>query len=114
MFSWVEGAAEEIFCETATTGACDDMQKAMSLARDYITRYGLGTRKMADLCFDKETQSDKHRVQADDAVEALIQTSYRRVLTTLRKHEGKIQQLAKQLLDLGTVGRSDIERIFVN
>ena len=107
-------AAEEIFCETATTGACDDMQKAMSLARDYITRYGLGTRKMADLCFDKETQSDKHRVQADDAVEALIQTSYRRVLTTLRKHEGKIQQLAKQLLDLGTVGRSDIERIFVN
>lgn len=106
-------ASEEIFFDSISTGASNDIEKATKLARNMITRFGmseefglmaletvqdeyLGGRNMLN-CADKTAS------KVDKAVEQKLKESYEKALSIIGKNKKAMKALSAFLIEKETI-----------
>ncbi len=115
-------AAEEIVFETVTTGAANDIEKATSIARSMITRYGMSKRFGLVGLATIESQyldgraslncSDETAAAIDEEVVAIIKESYDKALELLRENRELMDKLADFLIEKETITGKEFMEIF--
>lgn len=99
----------EITDLSITTGASNDLQQANSIARKYISKYGLGnsigTYEPSQLTRNGGMYdiSDATKEEIDLEVSALVTYSYEKALSLLRTHKGLFHSLSHDLLEKNTL-----------
>ncbi len=113
--------AEEIICNTCTTGASNDIEQATQLARSMITRYGMSDRYgMMAL----ETQgnaylggnaslacSDKTAADIDTEVQRLIADAKDKAAGIISSRIDKMHEVAEYLLERETITGEEFMKI---
>ena len=89
--------AEEIFCNSITTGAHDDINKLTKLARLYFYKYGMGGQYL------HESTSDKTKFLVDREIQKLIDSCYTKTRKLLLQNKQKIEIIKKNLLEKETL-----------
>jgi cell division protease FtsH len=118
--------AEELIFghDKVTTGAASDIQKATSIARRYVTQWGLSDAIGPILVGDNEQElflgreiqhrrevSEQTAQLVDAEVKAVIDRSYDRAMSTLKENLNLLHQVAAALLERETLTREDIETL---
>lgn len=104
--------AEEIFCDTITTGASDDLEKAASLALRYITIYGMDREFGAFFSHTKHGEcSEGLRAESEAAARRLIAGQKVIVRAQVEKHAATVKRLAEALLEEETLGTEALARL---
>ena len=117
--------AEEIVFNEITTGASNDLERATSVARNMVTRYGmsddLGPRtfgKKEELVFlgreisEQRDYGDKVADEIDAAVHKLIQQAYTTATDLLTGNRAKLAQISSYLITNETVEGKELEELF--
>lgn len=106
-------AAEEVACDTVTTGASNDIEQATKLARAMIARYGMSDRfgmvaletvdnrylgGAASLACSQQTQTE-----IDEQVVELVKRSHEKAVAILSENRAKLDELAKFLYEKETI-----------
>ncbi|MDO4379861.1 MAG: ATP-dependent zinc metalloprotease FtsH [Clostridia bacterium] len=114
-------AAEEIACNTVTTGASNDIEQATKLARAMITRYGMsGDFDMValetvtnqylggdtSLACSAETQS-----KIDSLVVSLVRKQHEKAVRILTENRAKLDELAMYLYQKETITGDEFMKI---
>ena len=114
-------AAEEIACNTVTTGASNDIEQATKLARAMITRYGMSndfdmvaletvTNQYlggdTSLACSAETQS-----RIDSLVVALVKKQHEKAVQILTENRAKLDELAMYLYSKETITGDEFMKI---
>ncbi len=105
--------AEEIILDDISTGASSDIQKATSIARKMVTRYGMSD-KLGTVLYGSEHSSDevflgrdfssgknyseKTAADIDDEIRAIISRAYDKCKALLTEHVDKLHFIAEFLL----------------
>ena len=115
-------AAEEVVFDTVTTGAANDIEKATSIARNMITRYGMSKRFGLVGLATVESQylegrtalncSDETAAAIDEEVVAMIKESYDQALQMLRENRELMDKLAAFLIERETITGKEFMEIF--
>jgi cell division protease FtsH len=119
-------AAEELTFKQITTGASSDLENATAIAKAMVTRYGmsdkLGLRVYGDeggtvflgrsLGEQRDYSDDKAR-EIDAEVSTILSRAYGRARKLLTENRKKLVALAKMLLELETVDRTQFETLMV-
>jgi len=116
--------AEEVFMNQMTTGAANDFERATDLARNMIMRWGmsdaLGTRVYGDNqsevflgrdVMTHKNMSDAVAEQVDREIRRIIDEQYTRARTIIEENRGKIEIMAKALLEWETLDSDQINDI---
>ena len=117
--------AEEVTFNEITTGASNDLERATSVARNMVTRYGmsddLGPRtfgKKEELVFlgreisEQRDYGDKVADEIDAAVHKLIQEAYTTATHLLTGNRAKLAQISSYLIVNETVEGKELENLF--
>lgn len=102
--------------EGVTTGASNDIERATSIARNMVTKWGL-SEKLGPLSYSEEegevflgrsvTQtkhvSDDTAHEIDDEIRTIIDTNYDRAETILKENVDKLHSMAKALIKYETI-----------
>jgi cell division protease FtsH len=114
-------AAEEIIFKQITTGAANDLERATELARSMITRYGfsetLGLRTFGQVqgnpylgnLGETPNYSEAMSQRIDQEISQILDAAYQRAKNIIIQQKGKLEKLAKTLLDIETVERLQFE-----
>jgi cell division protease FtsH len=113
--------AEEVFMNQMTTGASNDFERATSIARDMVTRYGmteaLGPMVYADnegevflgRSVTKTTNMSEQTMQkVDSEVRRIIDQQYRLARDLIEGNQDKMHAMAKALMEWETI---DVEQL---
>ncbi|MDR1559745.1 MAG: AAA family ATPase [Clostridiales bacterium] len=94
-------AAEELMfgSENVTTGAGNDIEKSTSLARDYITKYAMGS----GFAYDEKS--------SHDAMKKLLDDLYAKTRDFLLGNQNLLIAVSEELLDRETLNEEDLDRI---
>jgi cell division protease FtsH len=117
-------AAEEIIFNTITDGAASDLERASVIAREMVTRLGMG-KTLKNMAFrtPKEDNYSPSDLQSNplisqataekiDAEVAEIMTSeYTKAKTTLEEHREGLEKLVKVLLEKETLQGEELETV---
>jgi cell division protease FtsH len=116
-------AAEEIVFgrDRVTTGAASDIQQATSIARRYVTQWGLSDTIGPILVGDNEQElflgreiqsrrevSEQTAQLVDSEVKRVVMEAHSRALSVLTENRGLLDIVATQLLERETLTREDI------
>ncbi|HLF97851.1 MAG TPA: ATP-dependent zinc metalloprotease FtsH [Methylococcaceae bacterium] len=118
--------AEEIVfgAEKVTTGASNDIERATSIARNMVTRWGLSDR-LGPLSYGEEegevflgrsvtrhkAVSDETARLIDEEIRSLIDSNYERSERILRENMDKLHTMAEALIKYETIDREQIDDI---
>ncbi len=116
--------AEEIIFDEITTGASNDLERVTSMARNMVTRYGM-SEKLGPLTFgDREEMvflgreigeqvnySQDIAEEIDDEVRSIVMRAHDRATQALRENLDKLHAVAKRLIEVETIDRSEFEAI---
>ena len=115
-------AAEEIVFDTVTTGAANDIEKATSIAKNMITRYGMSKKFGLMGLATVESQylegraeltcSDQAAAEVDAEVVELLKESYDKALELLRENRELMDKLAAFLIEKETITGKEFMEIF--
>jgi len=116
--------AEEIFMHQMTTGASNDFERATSMARDMVMRFGmsdlLGTMVYADnegevflgRSITKTTNmSEETMRKVDSEIRRIIDDQYGLARRLLEENSDKVELMAKTLLEWETIDADQIDDI---
>ena len=115
--------AEQLFLDDISTGASNDIDRASSIAREMVSRYGMSARIGAisygsdgevfiGRDYEKtKSYSEKVAGDLDDEVKALIDSAYDRCRTLLQDHAAQVQAVADYLLEHETMPRDAFEAV---
>jgi len=114
-------AAEQVVCNTISTGASDDIQRASELARRMVTEFGMSEKLGVVRYVTQQSQfltgSDAGSVASpetqkliDEEVMRITSEQYQRVQRLLIEHRPALEQLAKQLLETETVDGTAVKK----
>ena len=118
-------AEELIFGEDkVTTGASNDIQRATQIARDMVTKYGLSEELGPMTYTDEEDEvflgrsvtqhkqvSEETARRIDEVVRSVIDRAYARSREILVANSGKLEAMARALLQYETIDREQISAI---
>ena len=119
-------AAEEIVFgrDRVTTGAASDIQQATSLARRYVTQWGLSDAIGPILVGDNEQElflgreiqhrrevSEQTAQLVDTEVKRIIEHAYERAKAVLQDNIDLLHAVAQALLDRETLTREDVDML---
>jgi ATP-dependent metalloprotease len=111
-------AEELIFGQSGVnSGACSDLFKATSLARQMVTRYGMSTEvgPVSHDYFDNgRSMSSETRLLIDKEVKNLLERAYNNAKTILTTHQKELHLLAKALLKHHTLTGNQIKDLLAN
>ncbi|MBE59179.1 MAG: ATP-dependent zinc metalloprotease FtsH [Gammaproteobacteria bacterium] len=119
--------AEELTlgAEGVTTGASNDIQRATSVARNMVTKWGLSD-KLGPQMYDEEDnepflgramgrpahgQSDETARLIDEEVKGILDGCYRTAKKTLEDNMDKLHVMAESLMEYETIDASQIDQI---
>ncbi|KAI8384570.1 peptidase family M41-domain-containing protein [Radiomyces spectabilis] len=110
--------SEQIFFDTITTGAQDDLQKVTKIAYAQVSTYGMNE-KVGPLSFhdpNSEQQfqkpfSEQTGTLIDDEVRKLVNGAYTRTVQLLTEKKGDVEKVAKLLLEKEVITREDMENL---
>jgi cell division protease FtsH len=116
--------AEEVFMNQMTTGASNDFERATSIARDMVTRYGM-TEALGPMVYaenegevflgrsvTKTTNMSEITMQKVDAeVRKIIDTQYALARKLIEEHSDKMHAMAKALLEWETIDIVQLDQI---
>ncbi len=115
-------AAEEIVFDTVTTGAANDIERATSIARNMVIRYGMSRRFGLVSLATVESQylegratlncSDETAAEIDAEVVEIIKESYNQALEMLRENRDVMDKLAEFLIEKETITGKEFMKIF--
>lgn len=116
--------AEEIIFGDITTGAHNDIQKATQIARDMVCRFGM-SEEMGPVVFGKEAgmvflgrdlmeeknySEDTARL-IDAEIKRILEEGYQLAKKILTENKGKLEALAKALLEKETLDAEEIRKV---
>jgi cell division protease FtsH len=110
--------------DAVTTGASNDIERATSLARNMVTKWGLSD-KLGPLTYTEENgevflgrQMMQHKQVSDETahvidieVRRVIDTAYRKAQTILETHRDKLDAMAQALMKYETIDEEMIKDI---
>jgi cell division protease FtsH len=119
--------AEELTlgADGVTTGASNDIQRATSIARNMVTKWGL-SEKLGPQMYDDEDnepflgrsmsrttngQSDETSRMIDEEVKDILDSCYRRAKQTLEDHMDHLNLMADALMEYETIDAKQIDQI---
>lgn len=115
-------AAEEIVFETVTTGASNDIEKATSIARSMITRYGMskkfglmGLETVESQYLDGRSAlncADNTAAEIDTEVMNMLKECYDEALGLLRKNRDVMDKIAAHLIEKETITGKEFMQIY--
>jgi len=115
-------AAEEIVFDTVTTGAANDIERATSIARNMVIRYGMSKKFGLVSLATVESQylegrmslncSDETAAAIDAEVVEIIKESYEKALEMLRENRDVMDKLAAFLIEKETITGKEFMKIF--
>ncbi len=115
-------AAEEVVFDTVTTGAANDIEKATSIARNMVTRYGMSKRfglvglaTVESQYLEGRTEldcSDQTAAEIDAEVVEILKESYEKALSMLRENREIMDKLAEFLIEKETITGKQFMEIF--
>ena len=117
-------AAEEIAFGRITTGASNDIERASSIARDMVCRYGMSKkvgqvhfgRKQSQVFLGRDMHDQRNYSEAvaeaiDEEVRLILEGQYQRAKGILEKQKDLLDLLASELLKAEVLEEDDLERI---
>ena len=116
--------AEELVLGDISTGAGSDIQRASSIARNMVMRYGMSD-KLGSVTFESghdevfigrsmaqaKTYSEEVAAQIDGEVKAIIDAAYRRCQEVLEAHRSQMEAVASYLLEHETMSGEDFTAV---
>jgi cell division protease FtsH len=110
-------AAEELVFSEITTGASSDLERASQIARNMAMRYGMGDAELGPVTYGERqgslflgtdpsanrNYSEEKAQQIDAFVQRTLNGQYDRALGMLKKHQKKLEEIAKVLLEKETL-----------
>lgn len=115
-------AAEEIVFDTVTTGASNDIEKATSIARSMITRYGMSEKFGLMGLETVESQylegrsslncADNTAAEIDTEVMNMLKACYEEALGMLRENRDVMDQIAAHLIEKETITGKEFMKIY--
>jgi cell division protease FtsH len=118
--------AEEIFCQTMTNGASNDIKVATNIARAMVTEWGMsdlgpiafGDREDSSFLgqgrMDSTALAPQTQLKVDEAVQKLIITQYQRAKQLLIDNRDKVEAMTAALMEIETLDDWQIENIMQN
>jgi cell division protease FtsH len=116
-------ASEEIFFNTLSTGAADDIEKSTELARKMVYEWGMSS--LGPIAFKSkeeyiflgreisrtETISEETARKLDEEVRNIILTCYNRAKTIISNNVDKLHKLAKELFEKETLTAKELDAL---
>ena len=116
--------AEEVFMNQMTTGASNDFERATSIARDMVMRYGM-TDALGPMVYaenegevflgrsvTKTTNMSEETMQKVDAeVRRIIDTQYDLARRLIEEHQDQMHAMARALLEWETIDSDQLDDI---
>ena len=116
--------AEEVFMHHATTGASNDFERATSLARDMLTRYGMSENLGPMVYAEKEGEvflgksvtksqqiSEATMQKVDQEIRRIIDQQYALAQKIITDNRDKMEAMAHALLEWETIDSDQIDDI---
>ena len=116
--------AESLVLKDISTGASNDIQRATTIARDMVTKYGfsekLGTVNYTSgeevfIGRDLGTKTDFSETtsnEIDAEVKEIIHSSYEHATAILTEHMDKLLEVANALMKLETISGEEFEKLY--
>ena len=115
-------AAEEIVFDTVTTGASNDIEKATSIARSMVTRYGMskkfglmGLETVESQYLDGRSSlncADNTASEIDNEVMQILKDAYEEALQMLRENHDVLDKIAAHLIEKETITGKEFMKIY--
>jgi cell division protease FtsH len=116
--------AEEVFMKQMTTGASNDFERATSIARDMVTRYGM-TDALGPMVYAENegevflgrsvtkttTMSEQTMQKVDSEVRRIIDQQYAEARKLIEDNQDKMHAMAKALLEWETIDSDQLDDI---
>ncbi|MBX9816411.1 MAG: ATP-dependent zinc metalloprotease FtsH [Burkholderiaceae bacterium] len=116
--------AEEVFMNQMTTGASNDFERATSIARDMVTRYGM-TDALGPMVYAENegevflgrsvtkttSMSEQTMQKVDSEVRRIIDQQYALARKLIEDNQDKMHAMAKALLDWETIDTEQLDDI---
>jgi cell division protease FtsH len=119
-------ASEMIVFGMASTGASDDLAKVTDLARNMVTRYGMGDKlglityehepnsflqKNFMASFEQRMYSEQTAREIDVEVRSMVDKAYKRALSMLKERRPLLEYAARYLLEKETISQDELTDI---
>ena len=116
--------AEEIFMDDISTGASNDIERATSVARNMVTKYGFSG-KLGTVVYGSDNDevflgkdyghtrnySEAVAAQIDEEVKSIIDKAHNDCVELLNANSDKMHLLAKYLLKFEKIDGPDFEKL---
>jgi cell division protease FtsH len=116
--------AEEVFMKQMTTGASNDFERATSIARDMVTRYGM-TDALGPMVYAENegevflgrsvtkttSMSEQTMQKVDGEVRRIIDQQYALARKLIEDNQDKMHAMAKALLEWETIDGEQLDDI---
>ena len=116
--------AEELVLGDISTGASNDLERATSIARSMVTKYGMSER-LGAISYDSDQEVFIGRSMAagrsyseevagliDEEIKAILDEGYRRCKEILSAHMEELERTAQYLLEFETMSAEDFALVF--
>lgn len=116
--------AEELTLDDISTGASSDLERATSLARKMITKYGMST-SLGPVSYDEgeevfigrdfghaKNYSEKTAADIDEEIKQIVSTQYENAKELLTKYNRELAAVANLLLEKETIDENEFNKCF--
>ena len=115
--------AEKIIYNETTTGASNDLEKASKYARKLVKKYGMsslgpisygGEREhvfLGEEISEEKNYSEEVAAKIDKEIAKIIKDAEKKALKLLKENKGKLEELAKVLIEKETIEKEEFEEI---
>ncbi len=113
--------AEEIFLNTISTGAGNDIKVATDIARKMVCEWGMSEKvgpihikveDIFDVPVNNQIISEDLKKLIDEEVKRILDEAKNKARDLILKHKDKVEKLAQALLEKETLTEEEIEKIF--
>ncbi len=117
-------AAEELWLDDISTGASNDIERATSIARQMVKKYGMSA-EMGVVSYDEggevfigrdfghsKNYSEKTAAMIDDAVSEMLNQQYETAKQILTEHKAQLEAVAEALIVKETLDGEEFDRIY--
>ncbi len=119
--------AEQLVLGDISTGASSDIQKASSIARNMVTKYGM-SEKLGTIAYTSESNevfigrtmaqsrsySEEIAGLIDEEVKSIVDTAYRRCEDILSQHRSQLELTAQYLLHHEVMSGETFQKVFTD